>query len=273
MTAPIRTGDFWASGVRFGKPGLLRVAPIGTAEPTTEVAPWPDGWVALGYTDEGSVVNYEISTDNVEVAEELDVFARVTTGRDASVEMALAEITYFNLSIAFNGGVLDDAFPGPQDGEMFTFEPPALGNEERIMLGWDAHPDPAKNDLRYIFRKCLQGGTVSMENRKGTTKQTIPVTFQLEKPDDGRPLMVIMGGPKLNPKARTATIVATGANAGTPGTFTPAGATAPANLAALQGGSVVASPPTAWTTGQHVVLGDSSQAHWDSDSWESGAAS
>lgn len=65
-------------------------------------------------------------------------------------------------------------------------------------------------------------------------------------------------------------IVATGATAGTPGTFTPEGAS-PANLAALQALGALGQT-TAWTTGQHVVLGDASQAHWDGDSWETGAA-
>lgn len=65
-------------------------------------------------------------------------------------------------------------------------------------------------------------------------------------------------------------VTATGAVAGTPGSFTPSGATVPANLAALSG--VVASPTSAWTTGQRVVLGDTSTAHWDGDSWESGLA-
>lgn len=63
---------------------------------------------------------------------------------------------------------------------------------------------------------------------------------------------------------------ATGATAGTPGTFTPAGSTPPANLAALEG-VVAPTPATAWTAGQFVVLGDGSYAHWDGDSWESGA--
>ncbi len=67
-------------------------------------------------------------------------------------------------------------------------------------------------------------------------------------------------------------VVATGATAGTPGTWTPSGAVAPSNLAALQGGSVTASPATAWTTGEHVVLGDAAHAHWDLDSWETGDA-
>jgi hypothetical protein len=64
--------------------------------------------------------------------------------------------------------------------------------------------------------------------------------------------------------------VATGATAGTPGSFTPEGSTVPANLAALA--SVIATPTSAWTTGQNVVLGDASAASWDGDSWVSGPA-
>jgi hypothetical protein len=61
----------------------------------------------------------------------------------------------------------------------------------------------------------------------------------------------------------------TGATAGTPGTLDPAGAVA-ANLAALTGKT--ASPVTAWTTGQNVVLGDASLAHWNGTAWAAGAA-
>jgi hypothetical protein len=64
--------------------------------------------------------------------------------------------------------------------------------------------------------------------------------------------------------------VATGATAGTPGSFTPDGSVTPANLAALA--SVIATPTSAWTTGQYVTLGDASTAHWDGDSWVSGSA-
>ncbi|MCY0933630.1 hypothetical protein [Streptomyces sp. H34-S4] len=65
-------------------------------------------------------------------------------------------------------------------------------------------------------------------------------------------------------------VVATGAVAGTPGSFTPSGATAPANLSALS--SVIATPTSAWTTGQRVVLGDASTAHWSGSAWVSGSA-
>ncbi len=68
----------------------------------------------------------------------------------------------------------------------------------------------------------------------------------------------------------------TGVVAGAPGTFTPAGCTIPANLAALKADPVVgdagtAKPSAAWTEGQYVALGDASQASWDGTAWVSGA--
>lgn len=70
---------------------------------------------------------------------------------------------------------------------------------------------------------------------------------------------------------------ATGATAGTPGTWTPGGSGAPASVAALQTASpaIVASPTTAWTVGQFVqtgTAGTSGQAHWSGTAWVSGVA-
>lgn len=67
--------------------------------------------------------------------------------------------------------------------------------------------------------------------------------------------------PQVNP---------TGANAGSPGAFTPSGATPPATLAAMSG--ITANPTTAWTAGQYVVLGNSTLAHWSGTAWVAGAA-
>lgn len=63
---------------------------------------------------------------------------------------------------------------------------------------------------------------------------------------------------------------ATGATAGKPGTWTPAGAKAPANLAAMPG--ITADPTTKWTVGQHMILGDNAHAHWDATAWVTGDA-
>lgn len=64
-------------------------------------------------------------------------------------------------------------------------------------------------------------------------------------------------------------VPATGATAGTPGTFTPANSYAPANLAGMTG--VTASPGTNWTAGQYVTLRDASLAHWNGTTWIAGA--
>jgi len=63
---------------------------------------------------------------------------------------------------------------------------------------------------------------------------------------------------------------ATGATAGNPGSFTPSGAAVPANNAALT--TVVASPNTAWTTGQHVVTADAQHQFWNGTTWMVGNA-
>ncbi len=63
---------------------------------------------------------------------------------------------------------------------------------------------------------------------------------------------------------------ATGATAGSPGSFTPAGAQVPATLAAMSG--LTALPATAWTTGQHVATGDAVHCHWNGTAWTTGDA-
>jgi hypothetical protein len=65
---------------------------------------------------------------------------------------------------------------------------------------------------------------------------------------------------------------ATGATAGTPGTWTPTGSTAPADLATLQASTIAANPATPWTSGQYVDLANGSDAYWDGDTWETGTA-
>jgi len=65
-------------------------------------------------------------------------------------------------------------------------------------------------------------------------------------------------------------VTATGATAGTPGTFSPSGAMLPSNFAGLTG--VTATPTTAWTVGQHVILGDATHAHWNGTAWMAGNA-
>lgn len=66
--------------------------------------------------------------------------------------------------------------------------------------------------------------------------------------------------------------LATGATAGTPGTYTPANSYGPLDLAELQASGITASPATAWATGQYITLRDGSEAHWTSTAWAAGRA-
>lgn len=71
---------------------------------------------------------------------------------------------------------------------------------------------------------------------------------------------------------------ATGATAGIPGTWTPAGSVPPLTVAKLQAGQpnvVTASPATPWTTGQFVqtqTTGAAGRATWTGSAWVGGAA-
>lgn len=61
----------------------------------------------------------------------------------------------------------------------------------------------------------------------------------------------------------------TGATAGTPGSWTPAGSVPPADLAAA---NALGYTGPAWTTGQFVILGDASEAHWNGSAFVAGRA-
>jgi hypothetical protein len=69
---------------------------------------------------------------------------------------------------------------------------------------------------------------------------------------------------------------ATGAFAGTPGTWDPPGATPPASVAALQSASPAIAPlPTTatWGAGQYIQTGTAGgvgEAHWDGTAWVAG---
>jgi len=61
---------------------------------------------------------------------------------------------------------------------------------------------------------------------------------------------------------------ATGANAGTPGTTTPANSYLPDSVDEMD--SITASPSTDWSAGQYVRLSDGSNAYWNGTDWVAG---
>lgn len=165
-------------------PGKLYIAPLGTAGPLNLDDVWPTAWTLLGYTNDGSTQNYAPAYEDVEVAEELEPLNSVQTGRSLSVQFTLAEPTSKNLQAAFNGGTITftAAAVGPPAVRAFTkFEPPPLGVETHVMIGFEA-----EDTLERIFwRDTKQVGNVETARRKGADKGGIPCEFRAYKPATG----------------------------------------------------------------------------------------
>ena len=130
--------------------------------------------------------------------------------------------------------------------------------EAWLFIGLDGDNPP-----KAVATVRLVAGTFGGEARMALTAD---VTF----PATGKPL-VCFGN--ASGSESVGGFPATGATAGTPGSWTPTGATPPATVADLIAGvpeTVVASPATAWTTGQFVQTGTAGapgQAHWSGSAW------
>jgi hypothetical protein len=112
------------------------------------------------------------------------------------------------------------------------------------------------------------------------TPAPVPPGVQVEKGDHYIYVQTTVPPPQATDGCTSLVLAAipiSGVTPGTPGAFTPANADLPDNLAALKADPVVGdtgsnAPVAAWTTGQFVILGDASQAHWDGSAWLVGAA-
>jgi hypothetical protein len=162
-------------------PGLLYVAPIGTPEPADAEEALDEDFRAVGYTEDGSTFEYEITNEPIDVAEEFDPIKYATTGRRASITFQMAEITRQNLALAMNAGA--------NAAETGDLEPPEPGEEVRVMIVWDSN-DAAEPE-RWVLRKCLQASTISVRRQKSPNKTLIPVTFRLEKPTGEAPFIIL----------------------------------------------------------------------------------
>lgn len=161
--------------IRVG-PGRLLIAAIGSTEPTDLATAWAGAWVELGYTDAGSTFTFEGTFEDVPVAEEFVPILVLETARNINITVAAAENTARNLQIAFNGGTIDTAPTG-----FVTFEPPDAGQYTPVMVGWEADDGLE----RYLFRKCINTGSVAQARQKAPNKSTIPLTFRGLIPDSG----------------------------------------------------------------------------------------
>ena len=149
------------NAVGFG-PGLLYIAPLGTAEPTTISTALDPAWVPLGYTDAGTSVAFVPTVTKLYAAESYYPLAAPVTAWDATISMKLLELTLKNLSAVMNAGVVTPT------GANFAFTPPVVGTEVNVMLLLKGKNDPLTSQPSFIeiYRKCIQSGTVTIDHTK-----------------------------------------------------------------------------------------------------------
>lgn len=157
--------------VRVG-PGILKIAPLASLEPTDLATPWDADWTDLGYTDEGSNFVFEANWEDVMVAEEYEPIVSLQTTRQITVNFSLAELTAENLERAFNGGTVETS------SGITTFEPPAAGSVTKVMIGWESDDGLE----RWVFRQAVQVGSIDIPRKKAPDKAVIPCSFRCSKP-------------------------------------------------------------------------------------------
>lgn len=158
----------------FTGPGLLYVAPLGTAEPTDSTTALPGAWAPIGFTTDGSVFTSTTTWNGIYVEEALNAARWEPNQTVETVAFGMAENTKRNLALALNKGaaVANDAV---------AIEPSLPTAYLPVML---IHQ--GASGARSLFRRCRQTGSIVLTNKKSPDKRIIPVVFTLE---DASPLM------------------------------------------------------------------------------------
>lgn len=241
--------------------GNYFLAPVGTKPPTDLLNP-TSPWENMGHT-------------SLE-----DILALTSEGGEATtlgtLQAPQLRMAYSNRSETMR--VVLQQFDGPSLKLFFGSNMQATSDDARFH-GVPSTPNATKAAFMAIY---IDGANVfalwapSVEVLRGDDFEISDTESLVGLPLDIKPMFYTPTGSQIaNAWTWALTPIepapdATGATAGNPGSFTPNGAAAPNNLTVMD--DVVASPTTAWTTGQHVVLGNNTFAHWTGTAWAAGKA-
>jgi len=160
-----------AANVSLG-PGRIYYAAVGTTTPISASAALPSAdWVPVGYTEDGSELEISVTTEGVEVEEELLPVLYSSTKAEVKFKYQAAEATLPNLAVAVGAGAGYSA-------AATTFKFPSPADLVAVKLVWDSHEDPTTSgNRRIVFLKAYAVGTVNVARKKAPDKSTIPSEF------------------------------------------------------------------------------------------------
>ena len=223
----------------------------------------PTTGIEVGYTQDAATFTYKQNKQEVEAEQSLNPVDVFIVNEEIQIEFNAMEHVYNSLKTAFdNVGSVDD------DEKMLFYGGDGGGagqREDAVRRADVAHPHRADQARSAGPLPRLQhGGRVDpvQPDRRGALQDHAQGAGRYDTRSGGSVVPVV---------PREAAVHATGAVAGSPGTWFPVGSGVPGNLAAMgpvQPVNVGGTPVlTAWTTGQHMVLGDASQCNWNGTAW------
>lgn len=239
--------------------GVLALTPVGSGDDPSWQAPGGAGVDEVDlsdYTTTGSDLSCQVTSGALNASPNTTTDTTPATFCGPEVTTTSVGVTSYTLDAT----ILQD--PNVAAGvSAWLFEHDT--EEAYFLLGLDGvNPPKAVGRVRVVAGAIGGDARVTL-----TATLSLPVT---RKPDimfgNATTSRIVLGNPGGG-------VAATGATAGTPGTWTPTGSTPPANAAGAT--SVTATPGTAWTTGQYVqgsTAGSGGEMYWDGDSWEAGRA-
>lgn len=150
--------------------GKVRIAPVGTTQPTTPTGAPVAAWVDLGYTNEDGVT----FTDTKEIEDILAwqsfyAVRKIVTGKEATLAFVLEQWNEASVPLAFGGGAVTQPTPG-----VWKYVPPdpSTIDYRAMMIDWI---DGSKN-YRLIMPKGLVTEAVEV-NLVRTGGAFLPITF------------------------------------------------------------------------------------------------
>lgn len=193
MTAPTTVYD--ATLLLANAPVNILWAPLGTALPASSVVGsvfsdiWATttGWTPFGISDAGATIGGQVTTTDLDAAELFDPVKKVTTARTASVSLGALQVSKSTLLRAHNGGVVTST--GSTTTTLTQIDPPAPGQETRIMIGVES----LDNTVRYVLRQAFQSAALSIVQNKGV-RSVVNLQFDGEAVSGAQPFSWFLAG-------------------------------------------------------------------------------
>ena len=171
IAMPGATGNRDTGAISVG-PGLLYIAETGSTEPTAiDPSTWDVAWTELGYTDAGSEFKVAPTSNDVNVAEETDPVLTIVSTTKTTLTATLAQITAFNLAVAFGGRHVTPGSPGSRSPSSRR-RPASRTSTCSAGRRWTT-------PRRMIWRKCQPDGSLDLTRAAGATKAGIPVNISI----------------------------------------------------------------------------------------------